>query len=70
MPLPRFLGTALVALVLLALVAGCASSGPRESTSDLINNSTTVTNATTPTLPGFNTTAAQGETPIIAPPGP
>ena len=67
MPLFR---SALVVVALAALVAGCTTNAPRESTSDVANNSTTETNSTTPILPGFNTTSGQGETPVALPPGP
>lgn len=65
MPSLRPLGVTLLAVAVVALAAGCASS-PRES-SDVANNSMNETNTSTPTLPGFNTTAGQGETPVQPP---
>ena len=68
MPSFRPLGVGLLLVAVAALAAGCAT-GPSESASggDVANNSTRETANETGVLPGFDTTAGQGQTPVQPP---
>jgi hypothetical protein len=69
---PRPFAALALLLLAVAIAAGCAGA-PQESANNTSVNHTGVfpnsTNTTSsqPTLPGFNTTAGSGETPVIAP---